>query len=101
MGARVLHPRCLGPVSAKRIPLTLRNTRDPDTPGTRIEATDEQHPAVTAVTCRRGVTLLTLSTMAMWETPGFLAQAFAPFDEFDVSIDLVATSQAAVSVTLD
>lgn len=101
MGARVLHPRCLEPVARAGIPLTLHCMEDPDGPGTRIETTDEDHPAVTAVTCRRGVTLLTLSTLAMWGAPGFLARAFAPFEELDISIDLVATSQSAISVTLD
>ena len=101
MGARVLHPRCLGPVARAGIPVTLYRMEDPDRPGTRIESTDEDHPAVTAVTCRSGVTLVTLSTLEMWEAPGFLARAFAPFEELDISIDLVATSQSAVSVTLD
>ena len=101
MGAKVLHPRCLGPVARAGIPVTLYSMDDPDQPGTRIESTDEDHAAVTAVTCRTGVTLLTLSTLAMWETSGFLARAFAPFDELDISIDLVATSQSAVSVTMD
>lgn len=101
MGAKVLHPRCLGPVAAQGIPLTIRCVDDPGGPGTTVEATGEGHPVVTAVTCRRGATLLTLSTLAMWEAPGFLARAFALFEEVGISIDLVATSQSAVSVTLD
>ena len=99
-GARVLHPRCLGPVARAGIPLSVCSDQAPDT-GTRVGASDEQHPAVTAVTSRQGVTLITLSTMDMWEAPGFLARAFAPFDELGISIDLVATSQSAVSMTLD
>jgi diaminopimelate decarboxylase/aspartate kinase len=101
MGAKVLHPRCLEPVARSGIPVSLRSTLDPDQSGTRIEATGEDHPAVTAVTSRTGVTLLTLSTLAMWRTSGFLARAFAPFEEAGISIDLIATSQSAVSVTLD
>ena len=101
MGARVLHPRCLDPLARTRIPLSLHCVGDPDGAGTRIEADDEAHPAVTAVTSRTDVTLITLSTLAMWRTSGFLARAFAPFEEQGMSIDLVATSQSAVSVTLD
>ena len=101
MGARVLHPRCLEPVRRASIPLSLHCVDDADGDGTRIEADDEQHPAVTAVTSRTGVTLITLSTLAMWRASGFLARAFAPFEELGMSIDLVATSQSAVSVTLD
>jgi len=104
MGAKVLHPRCLGPVARHGIPLSLRNTFDPDAPGTTIAAPaagDDEAPAVMAVTRRAGVTLLTLSTLEMWGSAGFLARAFAPFEELAISVDLVATSQSAVSVTLD
>ena len=48
-----------------------------------------------------GVTMITISTLDMWRTSGFLARVFAPFEELGMSIDLVATSQSAVSMTLD
>ncbi|MCB9692745.1 MAG: bifunctional aspartate kinase/diaminopimelate decarboxylase [Alphaproteobacteria bacterium] len=101
MGAKVLHPRCLPPVAMHGIPLVIRNTLDPHAPGTSIERDTSDAAAVTAVVRRTGVTLITLSTLAMWETPGFLAAAFAPFADLGISVDLVATSQSAVSVTLD
>lgn len=101
MGAKVLHPRALPPLAAAGIPLELRNTLAPARHGTSIGSASDDAPAVTAVTQRRGVTLITLKTMEMWEVPGFLAAAFAPFDDLGISIDLVATSQSAVSVTLD
>jgi diaminopimelate decarboxylase/aspartate kinase len=62
---------------------------------------DEEDPAMMAVVQRRGTTLLTISTLAMWEASGFLARTFRPFDELGISVDLVATSQSAVSITLD
>jgi len=101
MGAKVLHPRCLDPALEVGLPVSIRCTESPEEEGTRIESSHEDHPVVTAVTCRRGMTLLTLSTIAMWETPGFLARAFAPFQELGFSIDLVGTSQSAVTLTLD
>ena len=101
MGAKVLHPRCLEPVAWAGIPLSVRCTDDPSGEGTRVEADDERHPTVTAVACRNDVVLLTVQTLAMWGSSGFLARVFAPFDELGVSVDLVATSQSAVSVTLD
>ncbi|MEZ4316058.1 MAG: bifunctional aspartate kinase/diaminopimelate decarboxylase [Myxococcota bacterium] len=101
MGAKVLHPRCLVPVAKARIPLEIRNTEAPDAQGTRVEADAGDDAVVTAVVRRSGVTLVTLSTLAMWGAPGFLAKAFACFAELGISIDLVATSQSAVSVTLD
>ncbi len=101
MGAKVLHPRCLGPVAATGCPLEIRNTLDPTAEGTRIAGPTRDSSVVMAVACRRGVTLLTVSTLAMWGESGFLARAFAPFEELGISVDLVATSQSAVTVTLD
>jgi len=101
MGAKVLHPRCLVPLREAGIPASVHSIDDPETEGTRIESTEEEHPVVTAVTCRRGVTLLSISNLEMWGRPGFLARVFTPFEELGVSIDLVATSQYAISVTLD
>ncbi len=103
MGAKVLHPRCLGPAAWASVPIAIRNTEDPDSDGTWIGAVpdEDDDPAMLAVVQRRGVTLLTISTLAMWGASGFLAQAFRPFDELGISVDLVATSQSAVSVTLD
>jgi bifunctional diaminopimelate decarboxylase / aspartate kinase len=101
MGAKVLHPRCLGPCAWAEIPVEIRNTRDPDARGTLIRKSEGDEPAVMAVVKRSGVTLLTISTLEMWGAPGFLSRVFAPFEEFGISVDLVATSQAAVSLTLD
>ncbi len=101
MGAKVLHPRCLPPLARFEIPLLVKNTLDPQAEGTLITIEQDDEPAVTAVVWRRGITLLSIETMAMWETPGFLARVFAPFEDLGISVDLVATSQAAVSVTLD
>jgi len=101
MGGKVLHPRCLGPVSRANIPVQVRSIDAPLEPGTLIEASGEEHPVVTAVTHRKGVTLLSVATLAMFETPGYLAGVFEVFAEHGFSVDLVATSQTAVSVTLD
>jgi len=101
MGAKVLHPRCLGPVARTRCPLQIRNTLDPEAEGTLIAGRRRETPVVMAVVCRRGVTLLTVSTLEMWGASGFLARAFAPFEELGISVDLVATSQSAITVTLD
>ena len=101
LGARVLHPACLDPAARHGTPVTIRCTPHPEMDGTRIEGEDEAHPAVTAVTCRRGGTLLSVSTVAMWDAPGFLARFFAPFQELGISVDLIGTSESAVSVTLD
>lgn len=104
MGAKVLHPRCIGPCQWAGIPLEIKNTWDPHVQGTRIvQATpDTQNKsAVMAVVRRLNVTLLSLSTLEMWGASGFLAKAFAHFEALGISIDLVGTSQSTVTVTLD
>ncbi len=101
MGARVLHPRCLEPAAAFRIPVIVRSTERPEIDGTHVERDRENPPSVTAVTCRRGVVLLNVSTLRMWRRSGFLSDVFAPFRELGLSVDLVGTSQTAVTVTLD
>ncbi len=101
MGAKVLHPRSLEPVRWAGIPLHIRNTMDPNAQGTLIGPEADDEPAVMAIAHRTGVPLVTVSTLAMWGVPGFLAAVFARFAEFGMSIDLVATSQSAVTVTLD
>jgi diaminopimelate decarboxylase/aspartate kinase len=101
LGAKVLHPPCLDPVARDGIPVVIRCTPHPEMDGTRIEGESEAQPAVTAVTCRRGATLLSISTVAMWDTPGFLARFFKPFEELGISVDLIGTSEAAISVTID
>ncbi len=101
MGAKVLHPRCLAPAASQGIPIRVARVQDPEVEGTRVERVEDDRPAVTAVTCRTGVTLLNLSSLAMWGTPGYLARIFDLFRDRDVSVDLIATSESAVSVSLD
>jgi len=101
MGAKVLHPRCLEPAARAGIPVCIRNTLDPEVEGTRIGSVSDSKPSVMAVVRRSGVTLLTVSTLEMWGASGFLARVFAPFEALGISVDLVATSQSAVSLTLD
>lgn len=106
MGAKVLHPRCLVPAQYAGIPVEVHNTQDPHGPCTRIAEPDSEqvlrkNPQILAVTQRRGQVLLNITNLSMWGEAGFLSKVFAPFGELDVSVDLVATSQYAVSLTLD
>ena len=101
MGAKVLHPRCIPPVRAAGIPLSVHCTPRPELPGSRIVARAGSGPGLKAVASRSGVTLVSMETMGMWQSPGFLARAFAVFADLSLSIDLVATSETSVTVTLD
>ncbi|TPV94267.1 MAG: bifunctional aspartate kinase/diaminopimelate decarboxylase [Myxococcales bacterium FL481] len=101
-GARVLHPRCLGPLARARIPLHVRCTPRPDLDGT-VVATRElgSTPQVKAISARRGVTLISMDTIGMWHEVGFLADVFGIFKRHGISIDLLSTSETNVTVSLD
>ncbi len=101
-GAEVLHPRSLEPVRRQRIPLHICCTQAPDMEGTIIADDVPSFGAqVKAISARKGVTLLVMESPQMWQEVGFLARAFAAFERHDLSIDLVATSETNVTVSLD
>jgi diaminopimelate decarboxylase/aspartate kinase len=102
MGAKVLHPRCLAPVRAHRIPMHIRCTERPEAEGTVIDAdTGDKAPQVKSVSSRTGLTLVSMETVGMWQQVGFLADVFAVFKQHGLSIDLVSTSETNITVSLD
>jgi diaminopimelate decarboxylase/aspartate kinase len=101
-GGKVLHPRCIPPLRRHRIPLHVRCTDHPGLPGTVISAAGpDTGPAVKAISARKGMTLVALETLGMWQRVGFLAEAFATFARHGLSIDQVSTSETNVTVSLD
>lgn len=101
-GAKVLHPRCLEPVRRHSIPLAIRCTPDPAAPGTHIGPQPADGGArVKAISVRRGVTLVSMETVGMWQQVGFMAEAFARFKQHGISVDLVSTSETCVTASLD
>lgn len=101
-GAKVLHPRCLGPVRRHRIPLHVRCAERPDAVGTVVSADAPDGEArVKAISTKSRVTLLSLETSGMWQQVGFLADIFTVFKNAGMSIDLVSTSEVNLTVTLD
>lgn len=102
MGAKVLHPRCLEPVRRHGIPLYIRSTEDPGLESTLIsnEAPD-LGAKVKAISSKSGITLISMDTLGMWQQVGFLADVFATFKRHGLSVDLVATSETNVTVSLD
>lgn len=102
MGARALHPRALIPLKQHRIPLWLRQTDRPGLTGTRITPDAHEHGAqVKAIVQRRGITVVTMEGLDMWQQVGFLADVFGVFRSHGLSVDLVSTSESNVTVTLD
>jgi len=101
-GAEVLHPRCIDPVRRQGIPLFIRCTQAPEMDGTVIaDDAPSAGAQVKAISARLGITLIALESAQMWHQVGFLAQAFAVFERHGLSIDLIATSEANVTVSID
>jgi aspartate kinase len=101
-GAKVIHPATMLPAVERRIPVCVKNTSKPEHDGTRILA--QAPPAETAVKSiayKRGITLITISSTRMLLQSGFMAKIFEVFSRYDLSVDLVATSEVTVSVTVD
>jgi diaminopimelate decarboxylase/aspartate kinase len=102
MDGKVLHPRCLGPVRQHRIPLHVRNTGAPTQDGTVISGDpSEGGPQVKAISAKTNITAVSMDTLGMWQEVGFLANVFQIFKHRGLSVDLVAPSEANVTVTLD
>jgi len=101
-GAQVLHPRAMQPCIKTGTPVLVKNSYNIAAPGTRIVAAQESKgPPVRAITFRRNVTLVDIVSTRMIGQHGFLAEVFAGFARHHTSIDMVATSEVSVSVTLD
>ncbi|HEY4368596.1 MAG TPA: bifunctional aspartate kinase/diaminopimelate decarboxylase [Steroidobacteraceae bacterium] len=101
-GAKVLHPRCIMPVKQYGIPLYVYATQTPKLEGTVITAHGGNVAAqVKAVTIKKNITLVSMETVGMWHSVGFLADAFQVYKDHGISIDLVSTSETSVTVSLD
>ncbi len=100
-GAKVLHPRCLRPARQSNIPVFVGSTFAPEKGGTFIHSYVEPVPQIKAISVRNKVTLISMETLDMWQTPGFLVDAFQVFYQLGLSIDQISTSETNVTVTLD
>jgi aspartate kinase len=101
-GAKVLHPLTVLPAVEKNIPVFILNSRKPKGTGTRI--TKEARPCknlIKSIACKRGITVVTVSSSRMLMAHGFLKALFEVFDRHRTSVDMVATSEVSVSLTLD
>jgi aspartate kinase len=101
-GAKVLHPSTILPAVAKNIPVRILNSRRPENTGTLITA--EARPAegqLTALACKRDVTVIDITSTRMLMAHGFLRRLFEVFERFKTAVDVVTTSEVSVSVTVD
>ncbi|MEE8106783.1 MAG: aspartate kinase [Planctomycetota bacterium] len=101
-GARVIHPATMLPAVENSIPVLVRNTSRPKSRGTMILAeTPSSRRAVKSIASKRGTILITVASTRMLLQSGFMAKIFEVFARHELSVDLVATSEVTVSVTVD
>lgn len=101
-GAKVLHPRCISPCREARVPLWIRDTSQPDFEGTVIgPRLPDAVPGVKAISSKRGIVLVSMDGIGMWQQVGFLADVFERFKRHGLSVDLIGSSEANVTVSLD
>jgi aspartate kinase len=99
-GAKVLHPSTIAPAVRLGIPVYIHNSARPDGKGTRI-MTDAPRRAVTAIAGKRGTAVVKLRSSKMLLAHGFLRAIFEVFERHRTSVDVVATSEVEVSLTVD
>lgn len=101
-GAKVLHPATVVPAIEKNIPVLILNSRRPEVSGTRIVSEPVPSSAVAkSIACKRGITLLNIVSTRMLMAHGFLRRIFEVFDRYETAVDMVATSEVSVSLTID
>src|ERR1700733_3003332 len=100
-GAKVLHPATVIPAMERNMPVLILNSRRPDVPGTRIVAeTVRVSNAVKSIACKRKITLVNIHSTRMFMAHGFLRRIFEIFDRYETSVDMIATSEVSVSLTI-
>ena len=100
-GAKVLHPRSIGPCRDAGVPMRILDTERPEAPGTRIDAQAATVPGVKAISRRNGIVLVSMESIGMWQQVGFLADIFERFRRHGLSVDLIGSSETNVTVSLD
>ncbi len=99
-GAKVLHPACVFPAHRKNIPLRIRNTMNPEAPGTLVH-THRAGSAIKAVAAKDGITAIRIRSTRMLNAYGFLRKIFEVFERYRTPIDMISTSEVSVSLTID
>lgn len=99
-GAKILHPASIWPAQKYNIAVKLLNTMEPDAVGTTITA-KEQGSGVKAIAAKDGITAIKIKSSRMLLAYGFLRKVFEIFERYKTSIDMITTSEVAVSVTID
>lgn len=99
-GAKILHPQTVSPVVDKDIPVLLKNTFDPKAAGTVI-SNKTYRKGLKAISAKDGITAIKIKSNRMLMAHGYLRRIFEVFDNYHTSIDMITTSEIAISLTID
>jgi aspartate kinase len=101
-GAKVLHPATVLPAIEKNIPVRILNSRRAESPGTLIVKTPPASTSpIRSIACKKNITLVNIVSTRMLMAHGFLRRIFEVFDRFETPVDMLATSEVSVSLTID
>lgn len=99
-GAKILHPQTVMPVRSANIPVRLKNTMNPNAFGTVI-TNEIQGEGIKAIAAKDGITAIKIKSARMLLAHGFLKKVFEIFERYQTSIDMITTSEIAISLTID
>ncbi len=99
-GAKILHPTCVLPAKYAGIPVRLLNTMDPEAPGTIIN-NDTVTGKIKAIAAKDNITAIKIKSSRMLLATGFLRKVFDIFERYQTAIDMIATSEVGVSMSID
>lgn len=100
-GAKILHPSAILPVQEADIPMRLKNSLNPEAKGTYIASSVEEPQGIQAIAAKDGITALKIKSTRMLMAYGFLRKIFDVFERNRTPIDVITTSEVAVSLTID
>ncbi len=99
-GAKILHPSTITPAKMRGVPVRLKNTMQPDAPGTLI-ATTTSDREIKAIAAKDNITAIYIHSTRMLNAHGFLRRVFEIFEKYKTPVDMITTSEVSVSVTID
>jgi aspartate kinase len=100
-GAKILHPSTIVPAQKYNVPVRLKNTMDEKAPGTIIASKGAAPGSFKAIAAKDGITAINIRSSRMLMAYGFLRRVFEVFENHKTSIDMITTSEVAVSLTID
>src|SRR5690606_22492812 len=100
-GAKILHPQSVFPAQKYNVPVRLLNTMDPTAQGTLISKNGAEKGSIRAIAAKDGITAIHIHSSRMLLAYGFLRKVFEIFERYKTPIDMITTSEVAVSLSID